>query len=183
MHPLRTFVVLVTCVVVIALLFGRGWVQQLVESNKRCVIPLSPRIVGMEPNDSADFALYALQYIARGDPVSQSYVCWARFLAVTKPAPQLSLGSRVAASMYNYLPTNASRASVRDEVLRALVADEGTSLVSTKSGTLEGYADDGTEVVAFNLDDGRTLRVSLLAEDGLRYVTALEFRYADGSTS
>ncbi len=183
MHPIRALLLLCACLFVIVLIVGRGPMQELVANNKRCIVPLSPRMVGMDPYDSADFALHALQQIARGDPIGQSYVCWAVFLSSSKPSPRVPHMTRLASSMYNYLPTSALRAAVRDEVLNAFAADHGSAFTQLNPGSLVRYNEDGTEVVAFNLADGRTLNVTLMVEDGLRYVTALEFLSPDGRSA
>jgi hypothetical protein len=139
-------------------------------------------MIGVDSYDPADFALQALQRIAQGDLVGQSYVCWARFLSMTQPSPQVSRMTRLVSSMYNYLPTSGLRASVRDEVLQGLAADQGGIFTQLNPGSLVRSNDDGTEVVAFSLGDGRVLHVTLMVEDGLRYVTALEFLSPGGAS-
>jgi hypothetical protein len=173
MHPIRVLLVLCSCLLVIALAVGSEPVQRLVESHQQCLIPLSSRVVGMDPYDPADFARYALEKMAQGDIIGQSYVCWERFLQMTKPPSQLPGRTRLLSLLYKYLPTSALRSSVRSEFLQAWTTDQGAFFTQLAAGSLAAV-DSTSELVAFDLGAGRVFHVHLIAENGLRYVTSLE---------
>jgi|GEM_PF-6957558 len=89
MSPIRLFLLLVLCLFIIGVAIGRGRVHTLVHDSEVCLIPLSPRQLGMDPYDPVEFARYALSMMGQGDIVGQSYVCWPKFVSKTSYPPNL----------------------------------------------------------------------------------------------
>jgi hypothetical protein len=162
------------CLFIIGVAIVRGGVQTLVNDSQQCLIPMSPRQVGMDPYDPIDFARFALSMIGQGDIIGQSYVCWPQFLSETDYPKNLRLRMRILSALYSYLPTSNLRASVRDDFLLAVAMEYREMFSELDQGILE-TGEGPIESITFTVRDGMALHVGLMAEGGLRYVSSIKF--------